>query len=222
MGKRGSGWRVLIVDDDLNRSSDLASDCKTIPDVEAVAVAPSLQEAADVVSGPGADVVIIDLRVGAPVPLAELGRAARQHGASVLGITSGQSPSVLAEAANHWASGFLSSEADASVLGHAIRVVRTGAFYMDPRQARDMVEELDALREVDARGTSGESLTPREKEVLRLLSEGLSARQMARRLDLSERTINTHVANVYRKLNVTNRVQAVRQAIRLGLVDERT
>jgi DNA-binding CsgD family transcriptional regulator len=43
---------------------------------------------------------------------------------------------------------------------------------------------------------------------------------MARRLDLSERTINTHVANVYRKLAVSNRVQAVRQAIRLGLVNE--
>ena len=70
------------------------------------------------------------------------------------------------------------------------------------------------------RGPGGESLTPREKEVLRLLSEGLSARQMARRLELSERTINTHVANVYRKLAVSNRVQAVRQAIRLGLVNE--
>ena len=91
---------------------------------------------------------------------------------------------------------------------------------MESDAARGMVEELDALREVADRGPGGESLTPREKEVLRLLSEGLSARQMARRLELSERTINTHVANVYRKLAVSNRVQAVRQAIRLGLVQE--
>ncbi|MCW3043539.1 MAG: DNA-binding response regulator, partial [Actinobacteria bacterium] len=132
---------------------------------------------------------------------------------------SGQDPSVLAEVME-WASGFLPRGSSATAIGYAVQVVRTGAFYMESEQARGMVEELETLREVADRGPGGESLTPREKEVLRLLSEGLSARQMARRLDLSERTINTHVANVYRKLAVSNRVQAVRQAIRLGLVNE--
>ncbi len=57
-------------------------------------------------------------------------------------------------------------------------------------------------------------------EVLRLLFEGLSARQIASRLGLSERTINTHVANLYRKLGATNRIEAIRIAMRMRMLSE--
>lgn len=219
MGKLGAGWAVLIVDDDAVRQKQMAADCGTVDGVDTVYATASLPEAVDLVTTEQPDVVILELDAAGLPQLADLGRAARAAGASVLAVTAGHSPTVLAEL-TQWASGFLPRGADVTDLGHALRVVRTGAFYMESGQARDMVQELDALREVSDRGPASESLTPREKEVLRLLSEGLSARQMARRLELSERTINTHVANVYRKLAVSNRVQAVRQAIRLGLVTE--
>lgn len=219
MGKRSGGWRLLIVDDDPHRRQDLESNSEKIPEVDAVAGAAGVGEAGSLMTSDAPDVVIVDLEAAPRARIAEFGRQARAEGASVILVTAGQEPSVLAEVME-WASGFLPRGASATAIGYAIQVVRTGAFYMESDQARGMVEELETLREVADRGPGGESLTPREKEVLRLLSEGLSARQMARRLDLSERTINTHVANVYRKLAVSNRVQAVRQAIRLGLVNE--
>ncbi|MEA2500492.1 MAG: hypothetical protein QOD01_603 [Actinomycetota bacterium] len=219
MGKRSGGLRVLIVDDDPHRRRDLDANAKKIPEVTDVASAGGVGEATALLETDPPDVVIVELESASRPRIAEFGREARGTGASVILVISGQDPSVLAEVME-WASGFLPRGSSATAIGYAVQVVRTGAFYMESEQARGMVEELETLREVADRGPGGESLTPREKEVLRLLSEGLSARQMARRLDLSERTINTHVANVYRKLAVSNRVQAVRQAIRLGLVNE--
>ncbi len=219
MGKRSGGWRLLIVDDDQHRRHELEANSEKIPEVDTVGVAAGVGEAGALLAGEPPDVVILDLETAPRPRVAEFGRQARAVGASVILVTSGQEPAVLAEVME-WASGFLPRGANPTAIGYAVQVVRTGAFYMESDQARGMVEELETLREVADRGPGGESLTPREKEVLRLLSEGLSARQMARRLDLSERTINTHVANVYRKLAVSNRVQAVRQAIRLGLVNE--
>lgn len=64
-----------------------------------------------------------------------------------------------------------------------------------------------------------EKTTVREREVLVLLAEGLSARRIARTLGISERTVNTHVGHIYRRLGVNNRVDAVREGMRLGLVD---
>ena len=222
MGKRSAGWRLLIVDNDPDRLQELKENAGKIAEIDAVAATSDLAEATGLLTaGTTAppDVVILELDAG-PLPrVAELGRQARDIGANVILVTAGQDPSVLAEVMA-WTSGFLPRGASASAIGYAVQVVRTGAFYMESDQARGMVEELETMREVADRGPGGESLTPREKEVLRLLAEGLSARQMARRLELSERTINTHVANVYRKLAVSNRVQAVRQAIRLGLVIE--
>ncbi|MGH2708088.1 MAG: helix-turn-helix domain-containing protein, partial [Actinomycetota bacterium] len=145
------------------------------------------------------------------------GRACQEAGASMIFVTSGEKSAVLAQATQWGAAGFLKRSAPAETIGHAVKAVRAGVFFLDPERARGMVEELDALRGVAGRD-AGDILTPREREVLELLSDGLSARQVARRLGLSERTINTHVANLYRKLGVSNRVQAVREAIRLGLV----
>jgi two-component system nitrate/nitrite response regulator NarL len=219
MERRAAGWKVLIVDDDDVRRDDLAAHTRKVPEIGSLSVAVSLAAGHEVLASEEPDVVIVDLATEPTEEVPALGRAARAAGASVLLVIAGQSPALLAQSMD-WASGFLPRGATATAIGYAMQVVRTGAFYMESDQARGMVEELDALREVSDRGPGSESLTPREKEVLRLLSEGLSARQMARRLDLSERTINTHVANVYRKLAVSNRVQAVRQAIRLGLVNE--
>ena len=65
------------------------------------------------------------------------------------------------------------------------------------------------------------TLTPREHEVLMLLSRGLTMRQMATRLGISPRTVETHVAKLYRKLDVRTRIQAVSRAVSLGLIELR-
>ncbi len=67
----------------------------------------------------------------------------------------------------------------------------------------------------------GGALTPREREILDLLAEGFTMRQIGRRLGISTRTVETHVAKIYRKLSVRSRVQAVSRAAALGLIELR-
>lgn len=209
--------RVLIVDGHSPRRDDLTSKCGLIAEVEVVGSIASLEEAVDRIRAMHPDVVLIDLDVGRKADLGIFGRACQEAGTSMVFVTSGEETVALAEATEWGAAGFLKRSAPAETIGHALKAVRAGAFFLDPERARGMVEELDALRGAVERD-AGDFLTPREREVLELLSDGLSARQVARRLALSERTINTHVANLYRKLGVSNRVQAVREGIRLGLV----
>jgi DNA-binding NarL/FixJ family response regulator len=74
------------------------------------------------------------------------------------------------------------------------------------------------IREADADEIPPESLTPRELEVLELLAEGLPNKSIARRLDISDQTVKFHVASIYGKLGAANRTDAVRRAVRRGLV----
>jgi Response regulator containing a CheY-like receiver domain and an HTH DNA-binding domain len=144
-------------------------------------------------------------------------RVRRDFGLPIIALTETEAPPVLAEAIDAGASGFLRRSAGSATVERAIEVVLEGGFFLQPEHARGMVEQLEDLHE-RARHEEASLVTPREAEVLQLLSEGLSARQMARRLSLSERTVNTHVAKLYRKLGVSNRVEAVRVAMRRRIV----
>jgi DNA-binding NarL/FixJ family response regulator len=209
--------RLLIVDEHSRRRDALASKCALIAEVEVVGSAGSVDEALDQIRAIHPDVVLVDLDGCRKADLGSFGRACQEAGASMVFVTSGEKSAVLAQATEWGAAGFLKRSDPAETIRHAVKAIKAGAFFLDPERARGMVEELDALRGAAGRD-AGDFLTPREREVLELLSDGLSARQVARRLALSERTVNTHVANLYRKLGVSNRVQAVREAIRLGLV----
>jgi NarL family two-component system response regulator LiaR len=106
------------------------------------------------------------------------------------------------------ASGYLRKDADPETLLAAVRAVARGKTYIDPSIARQLV---------DAAGT-GDALTPREAEVLRHLALGLSNKEIAAALAVSDETVKTHVGNVLSKLQAENRAQAVVQALKRGLV----
>jgi ATP/maltotriose-dependent transcriptional regulator MalT len=80
------------------------------------------------------------------------------------------------------------------------------------------MSSLDARDVSETDETVAALLSPREREALRLLAEGLSNKQMARRLNVSENTIKTHLANVYGKLGVNSRTQAIAQAVKFNLL----
>lgn len=132
----------------------------------------------------------------------------------LLVVMPGDDPELLAVVSELGVSGILKKPVHRQDLLNAVEVVRAGGSYIDPQEAMQMVEAVTSggkeLTEVN--------VTDREKQVLELLAQGLSARQIARDLDLSERTINTHVANLYRKLGVSNRVAAIRSGIRLKII----
>lgn len=108
--------------------------------------------------------------------------------------------------------GYLLKDAEAAEVAAAIRAAVRGEVHLDPEIARRLTQDLRC-------GPAGTALlTPREREILKLVGEGRSNREIANILVISERTARTHVSNVLSKLNLTSRTQAALMAIREGLV----
>lgn len=116
------------------------------------------------------------------------------------------------------ASGYLLKESSCAEIVAAIRAVAAGQYYLSPPISRALI--ADYLRQ-EAKRTHPELdlLSAREREVLRLIAEGASNREIARRLCLSPKTIENHRSNIMRKLGVHNRVALVKAALRLGLAN---
>jgi DNA-binding NarL/FixJ family response regulator len=107
-------------------------------------------------------------------------------------------------------------------IGSVMARVLAGEVVIDPQLGDAAVQELGRFARQARQGAEvGGALTPREREVLDLLAEGLTMRQIGRRLGISARTVETHVAKIYRKLSVRSRVQAVSRAASLGLIELR-
>ncbi|WP_217996710.1 response regulator [Nocardioides jensenii] len=109
------------------------------------------------------------------------------------------------------ASGFLRKDSGPDEIAMALRSVLAGGLALDPRVARNLTQNLMAPP------SDKELLSPREREVLSLVGDGLSNREIADRLFISERTARTHVSNVLSKLGLTSRTQAALWAVREGL-----
>jgi DNA-binding NarL/FixJ family response regulator len=112
------------------------------------------------------------------------------------------------------AAGFLLKDSDADDVERAVRAALSGELHLDPAVARQFARTLMAP------AASAGLLSPREKEVVGLVGRGLSNRQIADRLYLSERTARTHVSSILQKLGLASRTQAALWAVREGLADE--
>src|SRR5439155_7484019 len=110
------------------------------------------------------------------------------------------------------AKGYLLKGATASDIAGAIRAVASGGSALEPRVAAKLVAAVGAPR-------GAGPLTSREREVLRLIAEGLPGKQIARSLGISERTVKFHTASLLRKLSADNRAQAVAVAAQRGLLE---
>ncbi len=118
------------------------------------------------------------------------------------------------------ASCYVTKDAEPATLRAAIRAAAAGRSYVDPDVAGRLLGEYAAKHARDDRGSAPASvLTRRELEVLRLIAEGKSNREIAKELFISEKTVKNHVHNIYRKLGVDDRLQAALYAIRRGLVE---
>lgn len=199
----------------LGRQS-LAQVASLAPTAEVVAVVSSAEAAIDAVATNEATILFLDKDLPGASGMERLTRLKTTHPSlAIIVVAKGGDASIMPEATDAGASGFITVDPTPEIIADAIEVVGAGGLYIDHEQTRRMVERLG---EISNRGEEA-GLTPRENEIIRLLAEGLSARQISKRLTLSERTINTHVANLYRKLGVSNRIEAVRKAISMGLVE---
>src|SRR3954467_1444556 len=167
-------------------------------------------------------VVVLDLQIPGPggveVTADVLGR---DPSARVLILSASGEHSDVLEAVKAGATGYLVKSASRDELLDAVRRVAGGDTVFTPGLAGLVLGEYRRLSDTPTDATDGAPrLTERETEVLRMVAKGLSYKQIAERLVLSHRTVQNHVQNTLRKLQLHNRVQLVRYAIEQGLDDE--
>lgn len=205
--------RVLLVDDHAVVRQGLRAFLQLQPDIEVVGEAGGGSAAAEAAAESGADVVLMDLvmpegdGVEAIQALARAAPAAR-----VLVLTSFGEDGRIFAAMQAGAAGYLLKDVEPDQLAAAIRDVHRGRAALHPEVAARLMRRA-------AEPAGVEPLTPREREVLRLVVEGFANKQIARRLLITEKTVKTHVSNVLQKLGVEDRTQAAVLAIRQRLLE---
>ncbi|GAA2722269.1 response regulator transcription factor [Actinocorallia aurantiaca] len=213
--------RVLLADDEPLIRAGVRAVLSVDPELEVVAEASDGHEAITRTLEHRPDVVLLDIRMPRMDGLetvAELRRVA--PGTAVVMLTTFSEDAYIARALADGADGFLLKTGDPKELLAGIHAVAEGGVCLAPSVARRVVGELAGERL--SRGAAArervEKLTPREREVLALLGEGLSNAEIARRLHLVEGTVKMHVSSILVRLEASNRVRAAITAHEAGLV----
>jgi DNA-binding NarL/FixJ family response regulator len=209
---------VFLVDDHRVVRTGLAAYLATEPGMVVVGEAGDGQRAlAELAVLEGVDrlpdVVLMDLQMPAMdgvTATAEIKR--RWPDVEVVAVTSFVEEARIRAALEAGATGYLLKDADAGEVATAIRAAVAGEVHLDPAAAKALTAALRAPR------SAADALTPREREVLVLLAQGGTNRQIGRLLGVTERTARTHVSNILGKLGLASRTQAALWAVREGLL----
>ncbi|WP_104043245.1 response regulator [Arthrobacter sp. ZGTC412] len=198
---------VLLVDDHLVVRSGLRALLGTQPDMAVVAEAASGEEALQRLEHDAVAVVVMDLAMGAGMDGIEAIRLIRErnHSQAILVFTTYDSDADIVRAVDAGAMGYLLKDAAPDEIFAAIRGAVQGKSVMSAPVASRLFQQLRNPDEI---------LTPREAELLSLLTQGLSNRELGKRLFISEATVKTHLAHIYAKLGVDTRAAAIATAIR--------
>ncbi|MFF2527033.1 response regulator [Streptomyces liangshanensis] len=206
--------RVLLVDDHQVVRRGLRTFLEVQDDIEVVGEASDGAEGVARAEELRPDVVLMDIKMPGTDGIEAL-RTLRdlQNPAKVLIVTSFTEQRTVVPALRAGASGYVYKDVDPEALAGAIRSVHAGHVLLQPEVAGALLAQ-DNPGGGQGRGTT---LTEREREVLTLIADGRSNREIARALVLSEKTVKTHVSNILMKLDLADRTQAALWAVRHGI-----
>ncbi|NMA66754.1 MAG: response regulator transcription factor [Clostridiaceae bacterium] len=164
------------------------------------------------------DVVLMDVNMPVLNGLEALAQIREQDpSAKVIMLTIHQDREYLLKALELGASGYILKDADSRVLIDSVRNVHNGQTYIQPCMANELVNEYKRIK--SGNNEPHNSLTPREIEVLKLLSKGMLNKEISMELFISEKTVKNHISNIFRKLDVQDRTQAAVYAIKHRIVE---
>jgi len=209
--------RVLIADDHPTFREGLVRVLTEQDDIEVVAQAGDGEQAVELAAGLSPDVAMLDVNMPKlnGIEATKAIKVNSPNTAVIIVSAYGHEPYVIG-AIEAGATGYLLKDARVWELVSAVRSVHAGETVLDPTAARKVFNRLSHVS--GKNGESSQSLHPRELEVLKLATKGMSNKQIANALSISVRTVQSHLVNVYAKLKVSCRTEAVTRALKEGWV----
>src|ERR671913_2409343 len=212
--------RVAVVDDQRLFTRGLSGLVDMLPETEVVGVAYDGEEAVELSRKEEPDVVLMDISM----PKMDGISATREIKAllprtAVVILTGHEEDEHVFEGIKAGAQGYLLKDSEPEDLSRAIHTVYAGNTIVAPDLAQKMLNTFEGGRPGGA--PLAPPLTERELEVIKALAQGMSDRQIANALGISEKTVRNHTSNIYRKLHIFDRTQAVIYAVREGVIEVR-
>jgi len=213
--------RVLVVDDHTVVRDGICALLRLAGDIEVVGEASNGREALEIVRKVRPDVMLMDIAMPNMNGLDGTRRVRKEHPeVKIIVLTQYDDKEHVFSAIEAGASGFISKTAGSSELASGIRAVYRGESFLSPSAARFLVEDfrLEALHPRKEQDPYRQ-LSDREREVLKLLAEGHTTREIAEMLMLSVKTIEGHKTNLMSKLDLHKRTDLIKYALRKGIIE---
>ncbi len=210
--------RILMADDHAIVRDGVRALLSLADDMEVVGEAPGGQEAIDLAVSLEPDLILMDIAMPGLGGLeATIEIRKRVPRARIIVLSQYGDPEYVKRFLKAGVSGYMLKKAAGADLVAAIRAVMRGGLVLDPEIARDAVSEAGAPHEAET-PDAYDSLTDREKQVLKLVAEGRSNKEVASMLNISVKTAMSHREHVMVKLNLHNRTELIRFALRNGVI----
>ncbi|MGD9315771.1 MAG: response regulator transcription factor [Anaerolineae bacterium] len=208
--------RVVLADDHAVVRKGIREFLEEEGDITVVAEAADGEQAVALVDEHLPDVTVLDIQMPVASGIdATRHIKARHPNVRVLILTAYDDDPYIFALLQAGASGYILKTADSGDLVQAVRAVSRGESPLDPTVTQKMVQQLATGRPLGAQAAV-EPLTSREVEVLRLVAKGMTNKAIGRALDISDRTVQGHLANIYGKLHASSRTEAVTKALQQG------
>jgi len=209
--------RILLVEDHIVVRQGLKALLSGEADIEVVGEADNGREALQRVSDLQPDLVLMDISMPGLNGIEATRQICQNHpGVEVVILSMHSNEEYVFQVLRAGASGYVLKQSDSSEVLTAIRAALAGGSFLSPPISRAVID--DYIHRAEARGRSDtlDLLTPREREVLQLLAEGLSNQEIADQLSISVKTVETHRGNMMKKLSVESKTELVKYALRKG------
>ena len=206
----GNKIRVGIVESDTFFRKGIALHLSEQGDIEVVGETEVLSDAVRFASELGPDILILDLKN--TVDAFNVIEAIKGSGSAtrIMAVSLSEDSDLVTSAMRTGADGYMVKSVNGKEFVQAIRMLHSGQRYLTPSLAYALLRRHDERQQSDrTQGDQVPGLTPREREVLTIMVEGRSNKEIGRRLDLAEKTVKHHVTNILQKLKARNRVEAV-------------
>jgi len=211
--------RIVLADDHMLVRAGLCKLLESIPGFEVVGQADNGEQVLEMVAQLAPDLVLLDIAMPQRNGLDACAELLRLHPRlRVIMLSMHHEQQYVRRALQNGAAGYLLKDSAPAELQTALETVLRDQPYLSPGASRSILGDMMGRLRTNERAADEPTLTPRQREVLKLVARGLSTKEVARELDLSIKTVDSHRSNLMNQLNIHDVAGLVRYAIRSGLI----